>query len=95
VAHPFGAILVAAGHSARMGVDKLWLEFWGRPAWRWSLDTLLATPGLERVALVVPRGAIERYRELLPPTAGERVSVVEGGESRFGWISGAHGASAA
>lgn len=84
--HSFTAILLAAGHSARMGSDKLWLEFWGRPAWRWSLDTLLATPGLARVAIAVPRGAIDRYVAALPPGADERAVVVEGGESRDGSV---------
>ena len=42
MASPLTAILVAAGRSRRMGSDKLWVDIWGRPAWRWSLDTLLA-----------------------------------------------------
>ena len=28
-----------------MGGDKLWIDFWGRPVWRWGLDTLLAGAG--------------------------------------------------
>ena len=43
---PFAAILVAAGSSRRMGADKLWTDFWGRPTWRWGLDVLLAHPAL-------------------------------------------------
>ena len=44
----YAAILVAAGRSTRMGSDKLWADLWGRPTWRWSLDTLLAAAELER-----------------------------------------------
>ena len=55
---PFAAILVAAGRSSRMGSDKLWADVWGRPTWRWSLDALLATPGLTRVAIAVGADAV-------------------------------------
>lgn len=79
---PFTAILVAAGRSSRMGSDKLWADLWGRPAWRWSLDALLGTPGLVRVAVTVPPDAIDRFRESLPAEAMDRCLVVAGGEGR-------------
>jgi 2-C-methyl-D-erythritol 4-phosphate cytidylyltransferase/2-C-methyl-D-erythritol 2,4-cyclodiphosphate synthase len=79
---PVGAILVAAGQSRRFGTDKLWIDIWGRPVWRWSLDALLAVPGMALVAVVVPPEGIERYREALPPDVGERVQVVAGGQER-------------
>jgi 2-C-methyl-D-erythritol 4-phosphate cytidylyltransferase/2-C-methyl-D-erythritol 2,4-cyclodiphosphate synthase len=78
----FTAILVAAGRSSRMGSDKLWADLWGRPAWRWSLDALLATPGLVRIAVSVAPDAIDRFREALPPDAGDRCLVIAGGEGR-------------
>ncbi len=45
-------VLVAAGRGRRMGtdVDKLWHEAFGRAIWRWSLDALLAVPGMGIVA---------------------------------------------
>jgi 2-C-methyl-D-erythritol 4-phosphate cytidylyltransferase / 2-C-methyl-D-erythritol 2,4-cyclodiphosphate synthase len=79
---PFTAILVAAGRSSRMGSDKLWAELWGRPAWRWSLDALLATPGLERIALAVGADAVERFAASIPTDAADRVLVVRGGDVR-------------
>ena len=78
----FTAILVAAGRSSRMGSDKLWADLWGRPAWRWSLDALLAAPGLARVAISVAPDAIGRFREALPEGAEDRCLVVAGGEGR-------------
>ena len=75
-------VLVAAGRGSRMGGDKLWTELWGRPIWRWSLDALLAAPGLTRLAVVVPAGEGERFRNRLPPAA-ERCLLVEGGETRW------------
>ena len=79
---PFVAVLVAAGRSSRMGTDKLWVDLWGRPAWRWALDALLAAPGLERVAIAVPAEAIERFRAALPLNGVDRCEVVAGGEMR-------------
>jgi 2-C-methyl-D-erythritol 4-phosphate cytidylyltransferase / 2-C-methyl-D-erythritol 2,4-cyclodiphosphate synthase len=76
------AILVAAGRSSRMGSDKLWADLWGRPAWRWSLDTLLGVDEIERIALVVPAEAIDRYAAGLPSRHADRVLVVPGGEAR-------------
>jgi 2-C-methyl-D-erythritol 4-phosphate cytidylyltransferase/2-C-methyl-D-erythritol 2,4-cyclodiphosphate synthase len=79
---PVGAILVAAGQSHRFGADKLWVDIWGRPVWRWSLDALLAVPGMAIVAVVVPADGIQRYTDALPPDARERVQVVAGGDER-------------
>lgn len=76
------AVLVAAGRSRRMGEDKLWVDLHGRPVWRWSLDALLATPTLERLALVVPSGSQERYRSRIPSSAADRCLLVAGGETR-------------
>jgi 2-C-methyl-D-erythritol 4-phosphate cytidylyltransferase/2-C-methyl-D-erythritol 2,4-cyclodiphosphate synthase len=81
MAAPYVAILVAAGRSSRMGSDKLWADLWGRPTWRWSLDTLLEASDLERIAIAVPADAIERFRSVLPADA-ERCLVVGGGENR-------------
>lgn len=78
----FAAIIVAAGRSNRMGRDKPWIDLWGRPAWRWSLDAFLAVPGLDRLALVVGADAVERYSAALPAEAADRCLVVPGGEAR-------------
>ena len=79
---PFSAILVAAGRSERMGSDKLWADLWGRPTWRWSLDALLATPGLVDIAVVVAADAVDRFTDGLPSDAADRCLVVPGGETR-------------
>ncbi len=78
----FSAIVVAAGRSSRMGSAKLWADLWGRPAWRWSVDTLLADGGLEHLAITVPPDAVDRFVAALPPGAETRCLVVEGGEGR-------------
>jgi 2-C-methyl-D-erythritol 4-phosphate cytidylyltransferase/2-C-methyl-D-erythritol 2,4-cyclodiphosphate synthase len=77
-----GAVLVAAGSGRRMGGDKLWVDFSGRPAWRWALDTLLAVPGMSWVVVVAPPDAVERFRDAIPEAARTRCEVVAGGEER-------------
>ncbi|MDQ2941732.1 MAG: 2-C-methyl-D-erythritol 2,4-cyclodiphosphate synthase [Chloroflexota bacterium] len=74
------AVLVAAGGSRRMGVDKLWIDLWGRPAWRWSLDALLSLSRLTRVAVVVAHDRLDDYTQALP--APDRCLVLPGGEER-------------
>jgi len=76
------AVLVAAGAGRRMGADKLWIELHGRPAWRWSLDALLAVPGMQRVVVVIPAGAEERFAAALPAEAADRCLLVNGGAER-------------
>jgi len=82
VAEQVGAVLVAAGQARRMGGDKLWIDLWGRPIWRWSLDALLAVPGMARVIVVVPPDAIERFTAALPAGSQDRCTVVPGGAER-------------
>jgi 2-C-methyl-D-erythritol 4-phosphate cytidylyltransferase/2-C-methyl-D-erythritol 2,4-cyclodiphosphate synthase len=82
MADPFAAILVAAGRSERMGTDKMWIDLWGRPVWRWSVDALLAAPDLTRLAIVVPPDAVGRYRAALPASGADRCLVAAGGEER-------------
>src|SRR5688500_12996212 len=64
-----------------MGSDKPWEGLWGRPTWRWSLDTLLGVEGRERVAIAAPAGAVERFTDALPRDA-RRCLVVPGGDVR-------------
>lgn len=77
-----GAVLVAGGKGRRLGGDKLWIDFHGRPAWRWALDALLAVPGMTQVIVVVPPDQIERFQAAIPEAFRTRLQVVAGGEER-------------
>lgn len=79
---PHAAVLVAAGLSTRMGDDKLWIDLYGRPVWRWSLDVLLGTDAIGGLALVVPPDAIDRFRAALPSQVRDRCLLVAGGDDR-------------
>ena len=79
---PVAAVLVAAGQSRRFGGDKLWIDLWGRPVWRWGLDTLLSVPGMDHVVIVAPSEATARFEAAIPAEAQERCLVVAGGTER-------------
>jgi 2-C-methyl-D-erythritol 4-phosphate cytidylyltransferase/2-C-methyl-D-erythritol 2,4-cyclodiphosphate synthase len=81
------AVLVAAGRSQRMGADKLWIDVYGRPVWRWSLDALLSVPMLTRVSVVAPADGLSRFRSLLPPEHAARCLVTAGAETRADSVS--------
>lgn len=82
MALPLTGIVVAAGRSLRMGHDKLWIDLYGRPAWRWSLDVLASLPGMGLLALVVPEDGIERFRAGLTGELADRCRLVVGGDER-------------
>jgi 2-C-methyl-D-erythritol 4-phosphate cytidylyltransferase/2-C-methyl-D-erythritol 2,4-cyclodiphosphate synthase len=72
------AAILAAGRSERFGSDKTEALLGGRPVWRWSLDTYLAHPQVDRVILVTT----EAKAALIAAQVGEEVKVVLGGASR-------------
>jgi 2-C-methyl-D-erythritol 4-phosphate cytidylyltransferase len=76
------ALIVAAGRGERLGASgpKAFVALAGRPLVAWSLDTLAAVPGVERIVVAVPaelgRGEIADVG--LPPGT----VVVAGGATR-------------
>ena len=61
------AVLLMAGSGSRMGgrEKKQFLPLLGKPLFYYSLRSLLESPRIERICLVVSRGDEERTRELL------------------------------
>ncbi len=78
-----GAVIVAAGSGARMGVPKQFLPLAGRPVCEWALQAFLDCPEVETVALVVTAENLAAHG---PRLASERVVVVEGGATRMGSV---------
>jgi 2-C-methyl-D-erythritol 4-phosphate cytidylyltransferase len=78
------AILLAAGRSTRMGgsVPKQLVLIAGRPLVLYSLDVLLAHPAVGTIVLTHPPGEKTALAAALPPGVGERLVMVEGGETR-------------
>ena len=77
-----GAVIVAAGRSARMGgIDKLIAELGGLPVLRRTLLAVAAAPEVEEIVLVVRPGREEELAAAAGPCLKLR-AVVPGGETR-------------
>lgn len=76
---PIAAIIVAAGSSTRMGVDKVWADLGGAPVILHSMAALAATPGVTHLVVVAPRDRHEAIATLPCPVP---VLTVEGGTRR-------------
>lgn len=79
-----GAVLVAAGRSTRMGLDKLWADLGGRPVLAWSLTTLGACQDLDRLVMVTVEERAADVCVLLDQVVPVRLGaqVAGGGERR-------------
>jgi len=73
------AILVAAGSSRRMGMDKLAWPLAGVPVLRRTLDAFLAADSIAAIVVVCPE---ERWRLLGGPEFPKPVTRVDGGVNR-------------
>lgn len=82
------AVLLMAGSGSRMGgrEKKQFLPLLGKPLFYYSLRSLLESPRIERICLVVSRGDEERTRELLsslfPSPGGKELLFSPGGAER-------------
>ena len=78
-----GAIVVAAGSSTRMGrLDKVFAPLAGRPLLAHCVDALERCAPVDRIALVLSRGSLERGRELARGLGWSKVECAAGGERR-------------
>lgn len=79
-----GAVIVAAGRSARMeGVDKLFAPLGGRPLLAHALAAFEAAEAVDRLVLVLSRENLERGRALAAQLRLAKLeAVVAGGERR-------------
>ncbi|HVX29112.1 MAG TPA: NTP transferase domain-containing protein, partial [Nitrolancea sp.] len=76
---PCGAVLVAAGRSARMGFDKILTMLDDRPVLAYSLELLAAMDAISEIVVVTSPDKLDRVQRL----AGRRahVRVCPGGET--------------
>jgi 2-C-methyl-D-erythritol 4-phosphate cytidylyltransferase len=78
-----GAVIVAAGHSSRMGgVDKLLLPLGGRPLLAHSLATIASHPAVDRVAVVCSEGNLDEASSLATVEAPSAAVVLGGARRR-------------
>jgi 2-C-methyl-D-erythritol 4-phosphate cytidylyltransferase len=84
----YGAIIVAAGRSERMGgEDKLWAQLVaadgrGRPLLAYTIEEFQACAAISRIALVLAADSIERGRELVREDAFDKVTAIVPGSAR-------------
>ena len=73
------ALIVAAGSGERLGAGrpKAYVELAGRAMVEWSVEALAATPGIDRIVVATPPGAIT-FGEI----EGVVLGSVRGGASR-------------
>ncbi len=76
---PIAAIIVAAGASTRMGVDKVWADLGGAPVLLHSMAALAATPGVTHLVVVAP---LDRHEAIAMLPCPVPVLTVEGGARR-------------
>jgi len=74
-------ILLGAGASARMGVDKLWADLGGRPLLAWPIATFAACDCIQELVIVASTPNVNRVERLLSDLR-VRARVVPGGERR-------------
>jgi len=65
-----GAILVAAGTSSRIGMDKIFLPLAGKPVLAWSLDVLQNSGLVSQIVVVLGKTNLEKGRKLI--SAGDK-----------------------
>ena len=74
-----GAIIVAAGSSRRMGMDKLLWPLDGVPVLRRTIESFASSPAISAIVVVCPE---ERWRLLDLPEFSKPVLRADGGETR-------------
>jgi len=79
-----GAVIVAAGRSARMGgVDKTFAPILGVPLVAHTLDRFESFPQVDEIALVLAEASLDRGRELVQQRGYRKVAhVCAGGQRR-------------
>lgn len=78
-----GAIIVGAGSSHRMGVDKLFLPLAGKPLLAWSVDVFQDYELLDYIVLVLNEDNLDFGKKLVAERCWHKVSeICLGGERR-------------
>ena len=78
-----GAVVVAAGSSQRMGVDKAFLSLAGKPLLAWSVDVCQSCDLLDKIVIVLSEVNLASGRELMVERGWSKVvGVCLGGERR-------------
>jgi 2-C-methyl-D-erythritol 4-phosphate cytidylyltransferase len=78
-----GAIIVAAGSSSRIGVDKIFIDLSGRPVLAWSVAICQSSALIDRIIIVLSENKIEDGKSLVARSSWSKVvEVCKGGKRR-------------
>jgi len=78
-----GAVIVGAGNSQRMGIDKVFLPLAGKPLLAWSVDTCQHCELIDQVVVVLNERSLNLGRELVADKGWSKVmEVCLGGKRR-------------
>ncbi len=78
-----GAIIVGAGNSQRMGIDKVLLPLAGKPLLAWSVDTCQTCEIIDQIAIVLNQRSLDLGRKLITERGWSKVmDICLGGQRR-------------
>lgn len=78
-----GIIIAAAGSSARLGKDKLFLPLGGKPVLAWSVDTCQSYADISQIVIVLHKNNIDKGQRLARKRNWAKVKqICPGGERR-------------
>jgi 2-C-methyl-D-erythritol 4-phosphate cytidylyltransferase len=78
-----GIVIIGAGNSQRMGVDKIFAPLAGKPLLTWTVDVSQQYDGIDQIAIVLNENNISSGRKLVNQNSWSKVvNVVLGGRRR-------------
>lgn len=79
-----GAVIVAAGHSIRMGgIDKMFAPLGGKPVLAYTVSAFESAPSVDRIAVVLSESNLDRGRDLAIAEQWQKVcAFIPGGALR-------------
>jgi len=78
-----GIIIVAAGESRRMGIDKTFMPIGNKPLLAWSVDACQRCSAIDRIVLVLNRKNIDQGKKLAKDQSWSKVAAIcPGGQRR-------------
>ena len=83
MASKVGVVILAAGTSARLGRDKIFLPLSGKPLVAWSLEICQKSACINQIVLVIHESTIDRSKKYIQKMHWDKITdICSGGERR-------------